>query len=322
MLKLINLSAYQYDMDRYNNDYKNVNKFLEENNINAIELFGSQSYSDRLIPKDKIKGVHLMHYPVWLDFWNEDKNKMLEEFSSEEDIINYYGKLDKKVIIDKYREEIKFAEKLNAEYVVFHVSNVRTKHCFNYEFTYTDKEIIDATIDMVNKIFKGLNTNITILFENLWWPGLRMTDPKLVRYFIESIEYEHKGIMLDTGHLLNTNLDINTEEEGIDYLIETVNNLEDMKYYIKGIHLSKSLSGNYVKSQIEKYKDMDNDYSKGNNEIIYHILNIDQHKPFTNKKINNLIEIINPKYLVYEFITTSLEELSNFITIQNKTLDL
>ena len=263
-----------------------------------------------------------MHYPVWLDFWNGDEEGLFEEFSSKEDIINYYGKLDKKVIIDKYREEIKIAEKLNAKYAVFHVSNVRTKDCFNYEFTYTDKEVVDATIEIVNEIFKGLDTNITILFENLWWPGLKMTDPELVRYFIENIEYENKGIMLDTGHLLNTNLDINNEEEGIEYLIETINNLGDMKDYIKGIHLSKSLSGKYVKEQIEKYKNKDIDYSKANNEIIYHILNIDEHKPFTDNKIDNLIEMINPKFLVYEFITTSLEELSNFIKIQDKVLGL
>ncbi|WP_303006273.1 TIM barrel protein [Romboutsia ilealis] len=322
MIKVINLSTYQYDMDRYNNNYKNVNKFLEDNNLNAIELFGLQLYSEELIPKDKIKGVHLMHYPVWLDFWNEDEDGIFEEFNSKEDIINYYGKLDKKVIVDKYREEIKIAEKLNAEYAVFHVSNVRTKHCFNYEFTYTDKEVVDATIEIVNEIFRGLNTNITILFENLWWPGLRMTDQELVKYFIENIEYEHKGFMLDTGHLLNTNLDINTEEEGIDYLIETVKNLGDMKEFIKGIHLSKSLSGKYVKNQIEKYKKIEIDSNKANNEIIYHILKIDEHKPFTNNKINNLIEMINPKYLVYEFITTSLEELSNFIKTQNKVLGL
>ena len=43
----------------------------------------------------------------------------------------------------------------------------------------------------------------------------------------------------------------------------------------------------YVKEQIEKYKNKDIDYSEVNNEIIYHILNIDEHKPFTNNKINN-----------------------------------
>ena len=95
-----------------------------------------------------------------------------------------------------------------------------------------------------------------------------------------------------------------------------------MKDYIKGIHLSKSLSGKYVKNQIEKYKKIEIDSNKANNEIIYHILKIDEHKPFTSNKINNLIEMINPKYLVYEFITTSLEELSNFIKIQDKVLGL
>ena len=53
MIKAINLSTYQYDMDRYNNNYKNVNKFLEDNNINAIELFGLQLYNEELIPKDR-----------------------------------------------------------------------------------------------------------------------------------------------------------------------------------------------------------------------------------------------------------------------------
>ena len=244
-------------------------------------------------------------------------DSMLKEYGITEEEYDKYAGVYKNAV-----EEIKIAEKLNAEYAVFHVSNVRTKDCFNYEFTYTDKEVVDATIEIVNEIFKGLDNNITILFENLWWPGLKMTDPELVRYFIENIEYKNKGIMLDTGHLLNTNLDINNEEEGIDYLVETISNLGDMKDYIKGIHLSKSLSGKYVKEQIEKYKNKDIDYSEVNNEIIYHILNIDEHKPFTNNKINNLIEMINPKFLVYEFITTSLEELSDFIKTQNKVLGL
>ncbi len=71
-----------------------------------------------------------------------------------------------------------------------------------------------------------------------------------------------------------------------------------------------------------KSAEIKSDYSEVNNEIIYHILNIDEHKPFTNNKINNLIEMINPKFLVYEFITTSLEELSDFIKTQNKVLGL
>ena len=89
--------------------------------------------NEELIPKDKNNRSTFNALSCMVDFWNEDEEGLFEEFSSKEDIINYYGNLDKKVIIDKYREEIKIAEKLNAEYAVFHVSNVRTKDCFNYE---------------------------------------------------------------------------------------------------------------------------------------------------------------------------------------------
>lgn len=322
MLKIINLSTYKFDMDRYENNSENINKFLKKHKVDAIELLAPLGYKEELISKDIIKGVHLKHYPMWLDFWNGNKEGLLEDFNSVEDVINFYGGNSKKDIIDHYKEEIKIAESLNAEYAVFHVSHVKLNHCYSYDFTYTDKNVIDSTIELVNEIFKDLDTNITILFENLWWPGLRMVDCELVKYFIENIEYENKGFMLDTGHLLNTNLNINTEEEGIDFLIDTVTNLGELKKYIKGIHLSKSISSKYVKEQISKFSNTSKKIDVFNEEVYFHVAKIDEHKPFTNKKIKNLVDVINPKYLVYEFITTSLEELSKYINIQDDTLEL
>lgn len=322
MLKIINLSTYNYDMDRYDNDCHKVEEFLNNHNIDAIELLAPLGYREDLISKHNIKGVHLKHYPMWLDFWQGNKKGLLEDFNSVEDIINFYGGNDKKAIINHYREEIKIAEELNAEYVVFHVSNVKLKHCYNYEFAYSDKQVIDVTIELVNEIFRDFDTSITILFENLWWPGLRMVDKELAKYFIEQIEYENKGFMLDTGHLLNTNLDIDNEEDGIDYLIKVVNNLGELKDYIKGVHLSKSISAEYVRNEILKFRKVELSFEEMNQNVFLHIFNIDQHKPFTNKKIKELIGIISPKYLVYEFITVSLEELSKFISIQDETLDL
>jgi len=322
MLKIMNLSTYKYDMDRYENDKENINKFLKNHKIDAIELLGPLEYKEDLISKKVIKGIHLKHYPMWLDFWNGNEKGMLEDFKSIEDVINHYGGTNKKAIINHYIKEIKVAQDLNAEYVVFHVSHVKLKNCYDYNFTYSDKDVLDATVELVNDIFKNLDTDIKILFENLWWPGLTMLDKSLVKEFIEKIKYKNKGFMLDTGHLLNTNLEINTEEEAIDYLIDTVNNLGDLKKYIKGIHLSKSISSEYVKSQILKYQNEEVKINEINDNIIFHILKIDQHKPFTNKKIKSLIDIIKPKYLVYEFITTSIDQLSEYINIQDKTLGL
>ena len=100
---------------------------------------------------------------------------------------------------------------VNPEYLVWHVSNCNLKEIFTFDFFYNDAQVIDASIEVFNAVSECIPDNVIVLFENLWWPGLKMTDPELVRYFIENIEYKNKGIMLDTGHLLNTNLDINND---------------------------------------------------------------------------------------------------------------
>ena len=49
-------------------------------------------------------------------------------------------------------------------------------------------------------------------------------------------------------------------------------------------------------------------------------MKLDMHKPFTDGDVKKIIELIKPEYVVYEFITTSLEEFEEYITIQNKAL--
>lgn len=97
MLKIINLSTYKFDMDRYENNSENINKFLKDHKVDAIELLAPLGYQEELISKDIIKGVHLKHYPMWLDFWNGNKDGLLDDFNSVEDVINFYGGNSKKI---------------------------------------------------------------------------------------------------------------------------------------------------------------------------------------------------------------------------------
>ncbi|MDO7206223.1 hypothetical protein Q5M85_21140 [Paraclostridium bifermentans] len=63
----------------------------------------------------------------------EVKKGMLEDFDSVEELyINNYGGSDKKAIINQYKENKISRKAINAEYVVFHVSNTKLKHCYNY----------------------------------------------------------------------------------------------------------------------------------------------------------------------------------------------
>lgn len=54
--------------------------------------------------------------------------------------------------------------------------------------------------------------------------------------------------MLDTGHLMNTNPELQTEQDGIEYILKTVKALGEDRKLIRGLHLNCSLSGDYVKT--------------------------------------------------------------------------
>ncbi|WP_231035110.1 sugar phosphate isomerase/epimerase [Pectinatus frisingensis] len=84
-----------------------------------------------------------------------------------------------------------------------------------------------------------------VLFENLWWPGLRLLNKKTVELFFNPINRKNVGIMLDTGHLLNINDKLNSQQQAVDYIYKVILHLGSEAARIKGIHLSCSLSGNY-----------------------------------------------------------------------------
>ncbi len=320
MLKLMNFSTYQYDIERFNYDYKKLEEFLEKNNMDGIELLKPLMWQEETISKDVIKGIHLSYYPSWIDFWHGNQKELLRQFGDIDSIKKYYGDIKKDIIVENYRKEIEIADRLGAEYVVFHVSHVQLEHSYNYKFNYSDAEIIEATAELINEVFKGLNTNIKLLFENLWWPGLTMLDKNIALTLLEKVNYSNKGFMLDTGHLMNTNHYIEDEEQGVKYLIEVVNSLGNLKKFIKGIHLNCSLSGKYIIEQIEKNNKNKLTLKEMNENIYRHVMNIDRHKPFSNKMIKSLVELINPEYVIYEFITSSLNELEEYIKIQHNAL--
>jgi len=309
-------------MDRFHCNSSEITNLLVKHNIDGIELLNSLVWDDNIIPSSIVRGVHLKYFPTWLDFWNNNKNELLRQFGSMEQVNNYYGGTNREILINHYIQEIKQADKIGAEYVVFHVAHSQVEHAYTYDFTYNDEEVIDATSELLNEVFKGLNTNIKLLFENLWIPGLTMLNKDMLLRLLEKVQYFNKGFMLDTGHLMNTNFDLTNEKEGIQYILDTINNLGELKTFIKGIHLNCSLSGEYVKNQIEANNKSKLPFNEMNENVYSHIMKIDMHKPFTDNYAKSLIDFIEPEYVVYEFITTSLEELGEYIEIQDKAVKI
>lgn len=314
MLKLCNFSNYITDLERINSNAQELENFLAQHRMDGLELLICQPWDAQIIPPHLIHGVHLCYWPVWLEFWQGKQQEILAHFGSQEKINEYYGGDSRDILVEKYRQQILLAEKTGAKYIVFHIGHTQLKHLFDHQFTCSDEEVVEASIDLLNEIFSGLESNLLLLMENLWMSGLTFLKPQLVEKLLTEVNYPNKGFMLDTGHLLNTNPYLTNQEGGIAYILQVLNDLGENKKYIYGMHLQKSISGEYAlankKTVVEKEKAME------------YILNIDQHQPFDHPEVKRLVEAVEPVYLTYEFITRSKEQWSNYLTIQNKALNL
>lgn len=319
MIKLMNLSTYDYDLKRFNFKSDQIRKFLGKHNMDGVELLNPIMWEEKILPKGIVKGVHLKYYPTWLDFWKNNKNELLRQFKTEDIINQYYSGNSREVMIQHYRKEIETAAKIGVKYMVFHVAHVEVEHAYDYNFTYSDGDIVDAAIDLINQAFEGIDTDIELLFENMWWPGFTMLDKNIALRLLNEVEYKNKGFMLDISHLMNTNLYLKDEKEAVQYIINTVNELGDLKNLVKGIHLNSSLSGEYVRSQIMRKENENKEFDLNplSEEIFMHVFKIDCHKPFKDKNIQKVIELINPKYLIYELVADSIEQLEEYIEIQD-----
>lgn len=317
MKKLINMTTSTHDTDRYK-DIKELRDFYKNRNLDGLELmfFGGYDVPDK-ITKEDIIGIHLSYYTYWVDFWKNNIYGLINEYGSLENAYDRFGGIDRSAIIKKFSTELDNAEKLNAEYVVFHVGDVATESTFTYKHKYTDDEVIESTCELINEILKNKNYSFYFLIENLWWAGFNFTSYDTTKKLLDNINYDKKGIMLDTGHLLHTNRSLRTQDEAVDYIHQMLDLHDDLCSYIKGIHLNQTLSGEYVNNILNNPPPkLSNDVKERYWQASSHVYKIDSHQPFTTNKISTVINRINPLFLTHELITNDLQEHINHLDMQ------
>ena len=190
-----------------------------------------------------------------------------------------------------------------------------------YDFKYSDKEVLDAVISIINEIFEDGEYDFKLLFENLWWSGLRLTNKEEIEYLLNGVKYKNVGFILDTGHMINNNRDIKNSKEGIKYIKKNIENIGEYKNLIYGMHLNYSLSGEYVNRAIKENKEKNLSIEEIMSNVYQHVGSIDYHDPFEDKEIIDVINSLPIKYLVFELIGDTREELENKIQRQWKIFD-
>ncbi|MDF2612939.1 MAG: barrel protein [Clostridia bacterium] len=324
MKRLFHLSTVPTQLQWFEDDWENITDYINKNNMDGIELGLTADYDISKIPPNIVEGVHLSFYPMWLDFWNDNLGKVIDILGSKEAVCDYYGSCDKQTIIDSYALQYQRAKQIGAKYMVFHISHVLIEDSFTFSYNYSDEDVIKASIELINEVFKEEDGPL-LLFENLWWPGLTYLNPDLTKYLMEQVHYPNKGYLLDISHLILTNPKIGTELQAFNYIEKVIGDLGDMKHSIKGIHLNKTLPKYYMQRDhsytLEKYKTAKDKYTK-NKILKNHIKEMDGHKPFDHEIAQKIISLINPEFCVYETSPTSRHELSYFIKKQNIALGI
>lgn len=323
MKRLFHLSTVPRQLGWFDGDWQKIERFVEKNDVDGIELGLTLDYPIEKISKQLIEGVHLTFYPMWLDFWRQDEERLKQVFKDEAAIEAYYGTLNPKDLVTCYTRQYERAKALEAKYMVFHISHILPEHSFNKAFDYTDEEVMEAALELVNAAFLKEEGGPLLLFENLWWPGLTYLNPELTKTFIEKVNYPQKGYLVDVSHLILTNPKIGSENEAARYIKKVIRDLGDTAQWIKGVHMNKALPKHYMSRNhdylLDRYR-AEKDERRKCAVLKQHIKQMDGHIPFDHPAAKDIIDCINPEFCVYETAPESRYELAYYIKKQNKAL--
>ncbi len=315
MYTVLPLVSHNENLQEYTSA-ADLEKSYKELGCDGLEIIQCDNDERNIINKESIIGFHIGFYSQWLDFWLGDEKRLLEEFGERKVWEEFYGGTNKEALIKYFKKELDMAQELGVRYVVFHVSEVTTKETLTYDYHYTDEEIIDETIELVNGLLENSSYEFEFLMENLWWPGFTFTKPQLTKRLLEGIRYDKKGIMLDVGHLMHTNLELRNGHEACAYIRAMLASHGDLVKYIRGVHLHQSLTGDYVKEWMKQPLVIKEDFYERFAQAYEHVFKIDKHQPMLWEETKLLIQAIAPQYLVYEFYAKDRQQREAYLRKQ------
>ena len=320
MKRTFNLTTYTEDLDRYR-DQDDLLSALS--GFDGLELMHCGEDVRGVVPRDRIVGVHLVFFPYWYDFYTGDLVACRRHLGSLDAVRALYGGDTPDALLSAFRKDIDLARAEGAEYVVFHVSDCSDEELFTLRYRHTSREVAEAAVDLLNRLFPEPDGDLILLMENLWHPGLTLTEPEVTHRLLSGVRYQNKGIMLDTGHLMHTDLSLRTQEEALAYVRHAVEGQgEAVRRAIRGVHLNQSLTGEYM-AQVAAHSPMlSRNPQKRMKQVYTHAFACDQHRPFTCPGVRDFIDWIDPEYLTFEFISRSRAEHRSMLREQLDALGL
>lgn len=261
----------------------------------GIELLTSYD-----VPDPSYRGlaetVHLPYAPDWLAAWEDRPVDMPDDYA----LFHMYGRSHEDVIANVSRS-IECAATLSPAHGVFHACNADTTEIFHRRYSRDDSHVVDALCELLNTVVGGMpggEPPFRILLENLWWPGMRLTDESMFRRAESRLEFDGWGVCLDTGHLMSC-LPVSTEAEAVDAVLDIVHGYSrDLIDRVRGVHLHWSATYPYRSTFPER--EFDAPFPEFIADANRHVTSIDTHSPFTDPRCADIVDVLSPDYVIHE----------------------
>ncbi len=320
MYRLINAVSENRSLSAYA-DSSELAKYIRSCGCDGMEVIRCGEDDRKIITPEMAVGCHLIFYSDWVDFWLGREDRLLHKFGSWDAVRQLYSASSREEFVAQLRADLEYSRRMGVKYAVFHVSDVSIEEGYTHKWEHTDREVIDAACELLNLATGGEDFGFEILLENLWWKGFSFTDPALTEYMLSQVNYPRAGIMLDTGHLMNANLDIRSQAEGCEFIHRCLDAHGSLCKYIHGMHLHQSVSGEFVKRMLENPPQGDEDYLHSFTEAYKFITTVDTHKPFSDPAVRGVVDRIAPEYLTHELSAADSAEKAAFTRAQNALLE-
>ncbi len=281
------------------------------------------------IKPDMVHGLHLSFYPTWMPLWENDRTALTTEFGSKAAWTQFYQAKDKEALIDIYGQQLKKAHELGVEYVVYHVGDTTLKDLYNFDPLKIDAakqlRLLDETVDFVNTLYErfGAFMDYDFLFENLTIGGMSLLDTDFPTALLDQVKIPNIGIVLDTGHLTNTNLKLKSQAEACNYILDVLDNNRAILPHIKGMHINCSVQTRRIFfDEVNKNSPLNKDASYLDQfaQVYGLIGKVDMHLPFDDAAIQRVVDCIQPDFIVNELAHHNHDEWGQRISTQMTAL--
>lgn len=191
------------------------------------------------------------------------------------------------------------ARRLKVKYVAIRASHGTPEGILSGRHGYTDYDVLMALAEWLFLAMGERDQGFEVLFENTWHAGLRWTEPKLADKLLEKIRHPRVGFSFDVGAWLLVSGGTQTEAQDLRRLKNFMKSLSPtMVARFRSLVLRRPAKAPVASEMVKKVRGTDGPGEKLKIAASFDAA-VDAHQPWVSAPMKELVEIVNPEYLVH-----------------------